>query len=59
MITLKNSNGTQAVNISVDATGTVNAMYVYIYNQQEQVIESKHYKRKSTAVKWANKMLGL
>ena len=59
MITLKNSNGTQAVNISVDATGTVNAMYVYIYNQQEQVIESKQYKRKSTAVKWANKMLGL
>ena len=59
MITIKNLNGTQAVNISVDATGLVNAMYVYIYNQQEQVIESKQYKRKSTAIKWANKMLGL
>ena len=59
MTTIKNLNGTQAVNISVDATGTVNAMYVYIYNQQEQVIDSKQYRRKSTAIKWANKMLGL
>ena len=59
MTTIKNLKGTKAVNISTDATGTVNAMYVYIYNQQEQVIESKQYKRKSTAVKWANKMLGL
>ena len=59
MTTIKNLTGTKAVNISTDATGTVNAMYVDVYNGQEQVIESKQYKRKSTAVKWANKMLGL
>lgn len=59
MTTIKNSKGTKAVNISTDATGAINAMYVDVYNGQEQVLMSKQYKRKSTAVKWANKMLGL
>ena len=59
MTTIKNLTGTKAVNISTDATGLVNAMYVDVYNGQEQVLMSKQYKRKSTAIKWANKMLGL
>ena len=59
MTTIKNLTGTKAVNISTDATGTINAMYVDVYNGQEQVLMSKQYKRKSTAIKWANKMLGL
>ena len=59
MTTIKNLTGTKAVTISTDATGLVNAMYVDVYNGQEQVLMSKQYKRKSTAIKWANKMLGL
>ena len=57
MKTLKNSTGTKAVNISTDATGTVNAMYVDIYNGQEQVLQSKSYKTEKAAIKWATKML--
>ena len=37
MTTIKNTTGTKAVNISTDATGTVRAMYVQIYNGHEQV----------------------
>ena len=59
MTTIKNTTGTKAVNISTDATGTINAMYVDVYNGQEQVLMSKQYKREATAIKWANKMLGL
>lgn len=57
MTTLKNSTGTKAVNISTDATGTIVAMYVDIYNGQEQVLESKYYKRRNSAIRWANKKL--
>ena len=59
MTRIKNATGTKAVNISTDATGTINAMYVDVYNGQEQVLMSKQYKREATAIKWANKMLGL
>ena len=58
MTTIKNNTGTKAVNISTDATGTVNAMYVQIYNGQEQVLQSKSYKTENAAIKWANKILG-
>ena len=58
MTTIKNNTGTKAVNISTDATGTVNAMYVQIYNGQEQVLQSKSYKTEKAAIKWANKILG-
>jgi hypothetical protein len=58
MTTIKNNTGTKAVNISTDATGTVNAMYVQIYNGQEQVLQSKSYRTMNAAIKWANKILG-
>lgn len=32
MTTLKNTTGSKAVNITIDATGNVRAMYVQIYN---------------------------
>ena len=59
MTIIKNNSGSKAVNISTDATGTVNAMYVQIYKGEEQVLKSKSYKTIKTAIKWANKMLEL
>lgn len=57
MTTIKNNTGTKAVNISTDATGTINAMYVQIYKGQEQVLQSKSYRTMNAAIKWANKIL--
>tara|TARA_R110000772_G_scaffold120327_5_gene226539 strand:- start:14050 stop:14244 length:195 start_codon:yes stop_codon:yes gene_type:complete len=57
MTTLRNTTGTKAVNISTDGTGMVRAMYVQIYNGQEQVLDSKSYKSFKTAEKWAKKQL--
>jgi len=57
MTTLRNATGTKAVNISTDSTGMVRAMYVQIYNGQEQVLDSKSYKSLKMAEKWAKKKL--
>ena len=57
MTTLKNATGTKAVNILTDATGTVRAMYVQIYNGEQQVLDSKSYSSFKMAEKWANKKL--
>lgn len=57
MITLKNTTGTKAVNITTDAEGQVIAMYVQIYKGQEQVLESKTYSTIKRAEKWASKQL--
>ena len=57
MTTFKNATGTKAVNISKDATGTFRAMYVQIYNGQEQVLESKSYSSENRAIKWAKSKL--
>ena len=57
MTTLRNTTGTKAVNISTDGTGMVRAMYVQIYNGQEQVLDSKSYKSFKMAEKWAKKKL--
>jgi hypothetical protein len=40
MTTLKNTTGSKAVNIITDATGNVRAMYVQIYNGEQQVFAS-------------------
>lgn len=53
MTTIKNTKGTKAVNISTDAEGTVNAMYVQIYNGEEQVLEGKSFSTVKKAEKWA------
>jgi len=57
MTTLRNATGKKAVNISTDSTGMVRAMYVQIYNGQEQVLDSKSYKSLKMAEKWAKKKL--
>ena len=57
MTTIKNTTGSKAVNIKTDATGKVRAMYVQIYNGQEQVLKSKDFASEKNAEKWANKIL--
>jgi hypothetical protein len=54
MTTLRNTTGTKAVNISTDGTGTVRAMFVQVYNGQEQVLESKSFSSVKRAEKWGN-----
>ena len=43
MTTLKNTTGSKAVDISTDATGNVRAMYVQIYNGEQQVLQAKTF----------------
>lgn len=57
MTTLKNSTGSKKVNITTDATGNIRAMYVQIYDKNEQVLESKTFATIKNAEKWANKLL--
>lgn len=53
MTTLKN----KAVNITTDATGNVRAMYVQIYNGEEQVLQAKTFANTKKAERWAKKIL--
>ena len=53
MKTIKNSTGSKAVNISADGYGSVRAMYVQIYNNEQQVLESKSFASVKNAEKWA------
>ena len=57
MTTIKNTTGSKAVNITTDATGNVRAMYVQIYNGEEQVLQVKTFSSIKNAEKWANKVL--
>lgn len=57
MTTIKNTTGTKAVNILNDGSGLFRAMYVQIYNGEEQVLASKTYKTEKAAIKWANSKL--
>jgi len=57
MTTFTNATGTKAVNISTDGIGMVRAMYVQIYNGEQQVLDSKSYSSVKMAQKWATKKL--
>lgn len=57
MITFINETGTKKVKIITDATGTIMAMFIQIYNFKEQVLETKIYKSIKFAKKWAMKKL--
>jgi hypothetical protein len=57
MTTLKNTTGSKAVNITTDASGNVRAMYVQIYNNEQQVLQAKSFTSVKTAEKWATKLL--
>jgi hypothetical protein len=57
MTTIKNETGSKAVNISTDATGNVRAMYVQIYQGEQQFLQAKTFASIKNAEKWANKIL--
>jgi hypothetical protein len=57
METLRNTTGSKAVNISSDLNGNVIAMYVQIYNGEQQVLQSKNFSSIKNAKKWGNKLL--
>lgn len=57
MITIKNTSGSKAVNITKTATGTIQAMYVQIFNGMEQVLQAKSFTTVKNAEKWAAKVL--
>jgi hypothetical protein len=57
MKTFKNQTGSKAVNISKDANGNINAFYVQIYNNEQQVLQSKRFASVKTAENWALKIL--
>ncbi|MDA1120885.1 MAG: hypothetical protein O2887_10425 [Bacteroidetes bacterium] len=53
MRTITNTTGTKAVNLLIDGTGVIRAMYVQIYDGQEQVLETETYSTMKRAIKWA------
>lgn len=55
-MTITNTTGTKAVNIR-NNNGSISAMYVQIYNGQEQVLESKDFSTEKRATNWANRIL--
>lgn len=57
MTTIKNTTGSKAVNITKDANGNVRAMYVQIYNGEQQLLEAKTFATTKNAEKWANRIL--
>jgi hypothetical protein len=57
MKTFKNTTGSKAVNISTDATGNFRAMYVQVYNGEEQVLQAKTFANVKNAEKWATTIL--
>ena len=57
MTTITNTTGSKAVNITTDGTGRVRAMYVQIYNNEQQVLQAKDFSTIKNAEKWAKKIL--
>lgn len=57
--TFSNKTGSKKVNLITDATGMIRAMYVQVYNGQEQVLDSKSYSSIKMAEKWAKSKLGI
>lgn len=60
MTTLSNPTGSKKVNITTDNgydTPIFRAMYVQVYNGEEQLLDSKFYKSLNMAIKWGNNKL--
>jgi hypothetical protein len=57
MTTLKNTTGSKAVNITTNGNGSVIAMYVQIYNGEQQVLQTKTFANVKNAEKWGQKVL--
>ena len=57
MTRIENSTGTKAVVISKDATGRFRAVYLLVYQGEDQVLQCKHFASPVNAYKWAYKNL--
>jgi hypothetical protein len=57
MTRIENSKGTKAVVISKDATGKFRAVYLQVYQGEDQVLQSKDFSNPVNAYKWAYKTL--
>jgi hypothetical protein len=57
MTTLTNTTKTKAVKISNSAPQVFNAVYVQIYNNEEDVVQLKTFKTMQGATKWAKTIL--
>jgi hypothetical protein len=56
MTTLTNKTGSKAVNIKKNITSFI-AMYVQIYNGEQQVLQTKDFSTLVKATKWAESKL--
>lgn len=57
MTTLFNKTKTKKVKITKDSTGNFRAIYVQVYNNEEQVLEFKNYTSEKLAINWGVKKL--
>lgn len=57
MPTITNTTGTKAVHIRIDGAGTVQALYVQIYQGEEQVLLAKTFATAKRAEQWARGIL--
>lgn len=57
MTTITTTTGTEAVNVYQKHDGNFRALYVQIYNGDQQVLQVKEFKTKTSALKWAYKIL--
>jgi|688.fasta_scaffold1891525_1 hypothetical protein len=56
MTIIKNNTGTKAVNIKANMSSFI-AMYVQIYQGEQQVLQSKDFSSLKKATKWAESKL--
>ena len=57
MTRINNTTGSKAVIIRKNWSGFI-AMYVQVYQGEEQVLDSKSYGTEKACIRWANKVLG-
>lgn len=58
MTRINNTTGSKAVIIRKNWSGFI-AMYVQVYQGEEQVLDSKSYGTEKACIRWANKVLGI
>ena len=57
MTIFTNQTGSKKVKITTDATGSVRAMFIQVYNNEEQVLQAKSFSNIANAEKWSKKIL--
>lgn len=56
MTTLKNTTGSKIAKITKNCSSYI-AMFIQVYNNQEQVLESKSFSSENRAINWGLKKL--